>query len=235
MKHTTTAPMILEALEDKGVKTAEGAPYMRVPHGPITEILISAGDHLGCLYYDLPVSDARGFHADEFDTREGEDDAAHVYATGTEPVKSLEQEARAMAAAVNRAVRGATGYGATVLVAAPLVPFMSAAGLDLVRDQEARDGAAVLLQHAELREDGAGALLLRPPRPRGVVADLFALKTAFDHVWSAYADAGTLSDEELTEYGVRPYMIRAARGAVHDRWMSPLPKGGATVDHGTPF
>jgi len=234
MKHTTTAPMILEALEDEGVKANERAPYLSVQRGPVSEILISAQHPGGRSYYDLPVLQARGFDADEFDTREGEDGATCVYTTDVEP-KSLEEEARAMAAAVNRAVRGATGYGATVLLAAPLVPFMTAAGLDLVRDQEARDRAALLLQHAELREDGAGALLVRPPRPRGVVADLFALKTAFDHVWGAYADAGTLSDGELTEHGVRPYMIRAARGAVHDRWMAPLPKEVTPVVHGTPF
>ncbi|AEM88855.1 hypothetical protein [Streptomyces violaceusniger] len=218
MNHTTTAPMIREALADEGLSAEERAPHLRVPCGLATEILITAGEKSGRAHFDLPVSGAYGFQASEFETGEGQDGAAYVYATGMQPTKPLEQEARAMAAAVNRSVRGATGAPAAVLLAAPLVSYLDCAGMERV-PEEHQERVRAIIAGGETRADESGRVLLRECADASM--DLYALKTALDGLWRAYADTGALRDDELEWHDVRPYMIRAARSAVRDRWNNP--------------
>ncbi|MFD8340008.1 hypothetical protein ACFV42_46585 [Streptomyces solisilvae] len=230
MKHTTTAPMILEALQDEGLTASEHSPYLRVPRGKATEILISAAEASGRSHFDLPVYDTRGFHADEFETGDGGDGATYVYATGISPVKALAVEVRDMAAAVNRAVRGATGSPSAVLVAASLVFYLETAGMERTAEEH-RDRLRAIVEHGHLHAGEAGYVLVRESAQ--ATNDLYALKCTLTDLWNAYTATGALG-RELKKHGVRPYMLRAALSAVHDRWTSPMPKGGATVDSHSP-
>jgi len=214
MNHEIARPMILEALADEGVRAQEDGSHLRVMSGAAREIRIGAGGSSGRSHVDLPVSDVRGFYAERFG-------GAFVYATGMqgEPVKRVHDEAHAMAAAVNRAVREETGSASAVLLAAHVVSYLDCAGMERVKDDADKERIREVIARGEPDGHEVGCVLMRGSTE--TTADLCALKRGLDDLWSAYTLTGALPDAELQWHDVRPYMLRAARAAVHERYRAP--------------
>jgi len=214
--------MIVEALEDEGASADVFGSHLRALASRSQDVLISARDSRGRSHFDLPTPKALGFHTDEFEGGGGEggySGGTYVYTTDVEP-KPLAEEARALAAAVNRTVRGATGSTSAVLVACPLVGYLDTAGMKRVSDEH-QERIRQIAAGAERNEDRPGCLLLR--ESTNATMDLYALKDTLDRLWCLYTESGPVPHlkRELLWHDVRPYMIKAALGAVHDRWTSP--------------
>jgi hypothetical protein len=216
MNHTTTAPMMLEALADEGLSAQERAPYLRLALRS-TEILMCATAPGGQGGHDLETSQTRGFAANEFKINAADGEGGtYVYLTGWDgPVKGVHEEVRAMAAAVNGSVRGTYGSRTAVLLAAPVVSYLRREAWQRVPGPY-QETVKRLAEAAEPRPDGAGAVLMRASGDR--FTELHALKGTLDFLWGAYAGSGVLTLADLAAYDVRPYMLRSARRAVHERW-----------------